>query len=128
MPMPRTEFVASLEEVQAFGRSAAFPCVIKPNHFREWQRLPAEHPLSLQKVAVVNDASQLCEAYKAACAVTPEVIVQEVIQGDDSVKSVYFLAMTARVAASRMRCFASFDAIPCDSVLRASPSHSSIRR
>lgn len=89
MPMPRTEFVASLEEVQAFGRSAIFPCVMKPNHFREWQRFPAEHPLSHQKVAVVNDASQLCATYELACAVTPEVILQELIEGDDSVKSVY---------------------------------------
>jgi predicted ATP-grasp superfamily ATP-dependent carboligase len=89
MPMPRTEFVSCLEEVQAFGRGAAFPCVVKPNHFREWQRFPVDHPLSYQKVAVVNDASQLCETYKSASTVTPEVILQEMIQGDDSVKSVY---------------------------------------
>jgi D-aspartate ligase len=89
MPMPRSGFAASLEEVQAFGRNASFPCVIKPNHFREWQRFPVDHPLSYQKVAVVNDASQLCETYKLASIVTPEVILQEMIQGDDSVKSVY---------------------------------------
>jgi len=89
MPMPRTEFVSSLEEVQAFGRSAAFPCVIKPNHFREWQRFPADHPLSYQKVAVVNDASQLGETYSLVSALTPEVILQEVIQGNDTVKAVY---------------------------------------
>jgi len=89
MPMPRTEFASSLEEVQAFGRDAAFPCVIKPNHFREWQRFPVDHPLSYQKVAVVNDVSQLCETYKLASTLTPEVILQEVIQGNDTVKSVY---------------------------------------
>ncbi|HEV2268359.1 MAG TPA: hypothetical protein VGR92_02775 [Steroidobacteraceae bacterium] len=89
MPMPRTEFAASLEEVQAFGRVASFPCVVKPNHFREWQRFPVDHPLSYQKVAVVHDASQLCETYELASTVTPEVILQELIQGDDSVKSVY---------------------------------------
>ena len=89
MPMPRTEFVSSLEEAQAFGRSAAFPCVIKPNHFREWQRFPLDHPLSYQKVVVVKEARQLCETYKLASEVTPDVIVQELIQGDDSTKSVY---------------------------------------
>ena len=89
MPMPRTEFASSLEEAQAFARKALFPCVIKPNHFREWQRFPVDHPLSYQKVAVVNDASQLCETYKLASTVTPEVILQEMIEGDDSVKSVY---------------------------------------
>jgi D-aspartate ligase len=89
MPMPRTEFASSLEEVQAFGVRAAFPCVIKPNHFREWQRFPVDHPLSHQKVAVVNDVLELCETYKLASTVTPDVILQEVIQGDDTVKSVY---------------------------------------
>ncbi|HEX4267603.1 MAG TPA: hypothetical protein VHY36_06940 [Steroidobacteraceae bacterium] len=89
MPMPRTEFVSSLEEAKVFGRSAVFPCVIKPNHFREWQRFPVDHPLSYQKVAVVNGPSQLCETYKLASMITPEVILQEMIQGDDSVKSVY---------------------------------------
>ena len=89
MPMPRTEFASSLQEVQAFGKSAAFPCVMKPNHFREWQRFPVDHPLSYQKVAVVKDAPQLCEIYKLASSVTPDVILQEMIQGDDSVKSVY---------------------------------------
>ena len=89
MPMPRTEFVSSVEEAQAFGRGAVFPCVIKPNHFREWQKFPVDHPLSFQKVAVVNDASELCETYKSVSTVTPEVILQEMIQGDDSVKSVY---------------------------------------
>jgi len=89
MPMPRTEFVSSLEEAQAFGLSAAFPCVIKPNHFREWQKFPEDHPLSYQKVVVVNDARQLCQTYKLAREITPDVIVQELIQGDDSTKSVY---------------------------------------
>lgn len=96
MPMPRTEFVSSIEEVQAFGRSALFPCVIKPNHFREWQRFPVDHPLSYQKVAVVNDASQLRETYQLATAVTPEVILQEMIQGNDSVKSVYLSCYDSR--------------------------------
>jgi predicted ATP-grasp superfamily ATP-dependent carboligase len=111
MPMPRTECVASLEEVQAFGRSAAFPCVIKPNHFREWHRLPVEHPLSFQKVAVVNDATQLCETYKLVSAVTPEVILQEVIQGDDSAKSVYVSCYDSQ---SRRIANAMFRELRCD--------------
>lgn len=111
MPMPRTEFVASLEEVQAFGRSASFPCVLKPNHFREWHRLPVEHPLSFQKVAVVNDAAELCDAYKAVSAVTPEVIVQEVIQGDDTVKSVYVSCYDSQ---SRRIAHAMFRELRCD--------------
>lgn len=89
MPLPRTEFAASLGEVQAFGRQAAFPCLIKPNHFREWQKFPADHPLNNMKVSVADNESQLCATYELAAAVTPEVILQEVIQGDDLAKSVY---------------------------------------
>lgn len=89
MPLPRTEFAASLNEVETFGREAVFPCLIKPNHFREWQRFPGDHPLSFRKVAVVNNVSELCATYRLAATITPEVILQEVIQGGDSVKSVY---------------------------------------
>ncbi len=111
MPMPRTEFVSSLEDAQAFARSAVFPCVIKPNHFREWQRFPVDHPLSYQKVAVVNDASQLCETYKLASTVTPEVILQEIIQGDDQVKSVYLSCYDSQ---SRRIANAMFRELRCD--------------
>ena len=111
MPMPRTEFAASLEDAQTFARSAAFPCVIKPNHFREWHKLPADHPLSYQKVAVVNDAARLCETYKLVSAVTPEVILQEMIQGDDSVKSVYLACYDSQ---SRRIANAMFRELRCD--------------
>lgn len=89
MPLPRTVFASAIEEVDAFGRQAVFPCLIKPNHFREWQKFPSDHPLSHKKVAVVNNISQLCAAYGSAAAVTPDVILQEVIQGEDSAKLVY---------------------------------------
>jgi predicted ATP-grasp superfamily ATP-dependent carboligase len=85
--------------------------VIKPNHFREWQRFPADHPLSYQKVAVVNDASQLCETYTLARSVTPEVILQELIEGDDSVKSVYLACYDGQ---SRRIANAMFRELRCD--------------
>lgn len=96
MPLPRTEFAASLDEVLAFGREASFPCLIKPNHFREWQRFPSDHPLYHMKVSVANDISQLCATYQLAATVTPEVILQEVIQGDDPAKSVYLSCYDAQ--------------------------------
>jgi len=111
MPMPRTEFVSSLEEVESFGQNAVFPCVIKPNHFREWQRFPVDHPLSYQKVAVASAASQLCETYKLASTVTPEVILQEVIQGNDVAKSVYLACYDSQ---SRRIANAMFRELRCD--------------
>lgn len=89
MPLPRTEYATSITDVEAFGRVACFPCLAKPNHFREWQRLPADHPLKDQKIAVANGPSQLCEIYRSVAELTPAIILQEVIMGGDACKSVY---------------------------------------
>lgn len=111
MPLPRTAFAASLEEVQDFAREAAFPCLIKPNHFREWHRFPNDHPLRGVKVSVAHDAAQLCGTYQLAATVTPDVILQEVIQGGDPVKSVYLACYDRQ---SRRIAHAMFRELRCD--------------
>lgn len=89
LPVPYTRFVTSAEELEAFSSQARFPCLMKPVHFREWQRFPAGHPLLFRKVAVASSASELKAQYLAAASVTPEVVVQEVVQGPDTAKLVY---------------------------------------
>jgi len=89
LPVPRTQFVESLDQLMAFAADARFPCLIKPIHFRDWQRFPKGHPLLFEKIAVVSDATQLAERYKLAAAVNPRMIVQEVIEGPDTAKLVY---------------------------------------
>ena len=89
LPVPRTSFVTSVVELEAFISQARFPCLMKPVHFREWQRFPAGHPLSFQKVAVASSATELKAYYLLAASITPEVVVQEVIQGPDTAKLVY---------------------------------------
>jgi len=76
LPVPYTRFVTSAEELEAFSSQARFPCLMKPVHFREWQRFPAGHPLLFRKVAVASSASELKAQYLAAASVTPEVVVQ----------------------------------------------------
>ena len=44
LPVPKTNFVQSLEEVRKFASEAQFPCLMKPVHFREWERFPPNHP------------------------------------------------------------------------------------
>jgi predicted ATP-grasp superfamily ATP-dependent carboligase len=51
MPVPRTQLVRSLEELLRFAAEARFPWLLKPVHFREWERFPAGHPLLNQKTA-----------------------------------------------------------------------------
>jgi predicted ATP-grasp superfamily ATP-dependent carboligase len=96
MPMPRTRFATSVDEVAAFAREASFPCLLKPTHFREWKRFRAGHPLLDTKVATADSASALLENYRLAREVTPNVILQEIIQGPDTAKRVYLSCYNAR--------------------------------
>lgn len=89
LAVPRTRFVGALDEVRAFANDARFPCLMKPVHFREWQRFPKGHRLSYQKVIVADSVEELLAAYRLAAPITPQVVIQEVIQGPDTAKLVY---------------------------------------
>ncbi len=89
MPMPLTRFVAGEAQVVEFGRTAMYPCLIKPGHFREWEKFPAGHPLLRQKVSICGSAAELLANYRLAAALTPSVILQEIIEGPDTAKRVY---------------------------------------
>ena len=89
LPTARTRFVRSLEELQEFAASARFPCLIKPLHCREWERMPAGHPLLGEKLALAASPRELAEQYKSVASYTSEVVVQEVIEGPDTAKLCY---------------------------------------
>jgi predicted ATP-grasp superfamily ATP-dependent carboligase len=89
MPLPRTQFARSVEDVAAFAGNAQFPCLMKPVHFREWRKLPPDHPLSDTKVAIATTPAQLLDNWHLASGVNPNVIVQEIIEGPDTAKRVY---------------------------------------
>lgn len=89
MPIPRSQFITSVEELQDFAVGARFPCLLKPLHCREWEKMPASHPFTGSKLATAASASELLEAYKSVRAYTPEIVVQEMIEGPDTAKLVY---------------------------------------
>jgi predicted ATP-grasp superfamily ATP-dependent carboligase len=89
MPMPVTRRVSNAVEVAGLAGDFVFPCVVKPWHFREWERLPEGHDLLNQKVGVVQSREELIQCYESVSKFTPEVIVQEVIEGPDTNKRVY---------------------------------------
>ncbi len=89
MPMSGTGFISCRGDLERFSKEANYPCVLKPRHFREWERLSAHHPLLNQKVAVCESADELIDGYLSVCEVTPDLIVQEVILGPDTNKRVY---------------------------------------
>jgi predicted ATP-grasp superfamily ATP-dependent carboligase len=111
MPLPRTHFVTSAEEVQAFANGAQFPCLLKPIHFREWRRFPPGHPLAYEKVAIAQTPSQLVESWRLASAVNPHAIAQEIIQGPDTNKRVYLACYDSR---SRRIANAMFRELRCN--------------
>jgi D-aspartate ligase len=113
MPMPRTDYATSFDQVVGFAKDARFPCVVKPTHFRQWQRFPTGHPLSFQKVAIAHDREQMLELYRLASPVDPRVILQEMVEGPDTDKRVYLSCYDShgeRVA------HAMFRALRCDPV------------
>jgi predicted ATP-grasp superfamily ATP-dependent carboligase len=89
LPVPKTEFVQSIEEVRQFAGKAQFPCLMKPVHFREWERFPSGHPLLNQKIALAYSPNELEAQYRLVESVTPDVVVQEIIEGPDDAKMVY---------------------------------------
>jgi D-aspartate ligase len=89
LPTARTRFVRSLTELEEFASSARFPCLIKPLHCREWERMPADHPLLGEKLALAASSKELAEQYNSVAAYTSEVVVQEVIEGPDTAKLCY---------------------------------------
>jgi predicted ATP-grasp superfamily ATP-dependent carboligase len=89
LPIPKTRFVKSVEEVRQFASEAQFPCLIKPVHFREWEQLPTGHPLLNKKISLASSANELEAKYHLVEGVTPAVVVQEIIEGPDDAKMVY---------------------------------------
>jgi D-aspartate ligase len=89
LPVPRTQYVRSMEDVAAFGVVARFPCLLKPLHFRDWERFPAGHPLAGQKLVIVHSAEDLAAKYSLAAEASPELVAQEIIEGPDTAKLVY---------------------------------------
>lgn len=89
MPLPLTRSAAARAEVSEFARISEFPCLLKPVHFREWQRFPSNHPLTHRKVVIAETPDDLIKYWELAAEVNPNVIVQEIIKGPDSAKRVY---------------------------------------
>lgn len=111
MPLPRTGFVKSAEEIAAFAREAQFPCLLKPIHFREWQGFPSNHPLSYTKVAIAASPAELVESWRLASAINPNTIAQEIIEGPDVDKRVYLACYDGR---SRRIANAMFRELRCN--------------
>jgi predicted ATP-grasp superfamily ATP-dependent carboligase len=89
LPIPRTSYIQSREDLERFIASARFPCLLKPRHEREWQALPEHNKLRGLKLITADTASELLSGYASTEPHRPEVVAQDIIAGGDDAKYCY---------------------------------------
>ncbi len=89
LPSPRSAYVQSVEELQAFSHDARFPVLLKPRAHREWEALPAGNPLRGRKTISATTREELLSHYEKVVALVPQAVAQEEIVGPDSAKYCY---------------------------------------
>ena len=89
LPIPRTEYIQSRAEMEAFVATARFPCLIKPRHQREWEALPEGNSLRGLKLITVADPAEMRAQYALTEPLRPQVMAQEIIAGGDDTKFCY---------------------------------------
>jgi predicted ATP-grasp superfamily ATP-dependent carboligase len=78
IPVPKTITPVSLEELEDYAQSIAYPCIVKPCqshlYFQQFKT----------KMVRVENSDQMLQAYKQATEAGIEVMIQELIPGDDT--------------------------------------------
>jgi D-aspartate ligase len=83
-PAPKTCFVKNDSNVENFVRNVEFPCILKPEFPESWRAGFLEKFSDGEKVIVVKSKDELYSKYDTIKKYDDRVIVQEIIQGDDS--------------------------------------------
>jgi predicted ATP-grasp superfamily ATP-dependent carboligase len=88
IPVPETHAPGSLDEVRAVAGTIPYPCIIKPAQPNSWHRRAVQDSLrripgGTEKAILARDANALVDAYQRIAAFDPNVVVSEVIPGED---------------------------------------------
>jgi D-aspartate ligase len=105
-PAPKTCFVSDVAELQTFIKDVEFPCILKPEFPESWRSGYLEEYCGGEKVIIVNSADEILEKYDVIRKYDDRVIVQEIIQGEDS-NLHYFVSYMDR----NQNCIGSFTGI-----------------
>lgn len=86
--VPETYVPGSLDDVRAVAAIIPYPCLIKPARPSSWHRRMVQDALrripgGSEKSIVVRHADALMDAYQQMAAIEPNVVVSEVIPGED---------------------------------------------
>lgn len=84
IPIPRTWFPEAGEDGRHFaGRVVGYPCVLKPLVAHRWRRREMHAATGGRKGFLAHDPDELATCYDRIRHVDPEVMVQEVVPGED---------------------------------------------
>jgi len=78
VPAPHTITPESTADVEAFDQRAQYPCLVKPSQSHRY------YELFKTKMVKVNNLDQMRAAYQQAAEAGMEVMLQELIPGDDA--------------------------------------------
>ncbi len=78
VPSPKTIVPESLEDVERYGKSIEYPCIVKPCQSHRYFQV------FRKKMVRVENFDQMLSAYKQATDAGMEVMLQEFIPGDDT--------------------------------------------
>lgn len=90
IPAPLTFFPQSIHEVELISNTMRYPVLIKPGESPQWhdpkiaQHLRQGILAGRAKVVVCRNPSELQDYYRKLAALNPELIIQEIIPGEDS--------------------------------------------
>lgn len=89
LPSPKSAYVQTVDELEAFCEDARFPVLLKPRSHREWENLPIDNPLRGRKTISASTREELISHYERVCMLVPKAVAQEEIVGPDSAKYCY---------------------------------------
>jgi predicted ATP-grasp superfamily ATP-dependent carboligase len=78
VPAPKTMVPQSAEDVERYGQAVQYPCLVKPSQSHQYYEHFGE------KMVLVDGFDQMLDVYQQAEDVGLEVMLQELIPGDDS--------------------------------------------
>ncbi|MGQ0655425.1 MAG: carboxylate--amine ligase [Betaproteobacteria bacterium] len=84
IPAPATTLCASAPELKLKVSGLSFPLVMKPRFAYQWRREGSWAKVGAAKAIIVHSEPELRARYHAIADVTPEVLLQEYVAGDDT--------------------------------------------
>jgi len=84
MPIPTTRFPVDLPDAMRNANEMPYPAVVKPLTSHHWKTDAVVRVIGPVKAVVVNSAEEFLSLYRKLSPLAPEMMIQEIIQGDES--------------------------------------------